>query len=173
MIQLPLKLFMLLRISVWFSGVLWSRVDQTFAVQRSCAENILLWPLFGQIIAIFGCDRYKDAFVVFSLKYSSFALFQNDIWSWSACNYSYFCKQLLATVCALKSDDVLHFLRSKYFHCYFQPQGLAKFQNFDSFNDVDFDGFIWHENISTPHVLHARNKIDKMLLSVSFTFIQA
>ena len=80
---------------------------------------------------------------------------------------------MLATICALKSDDVLHFLRSKYFHCYFQPQGLAKFQNFDSFNDVDFDGFIWHENISTPHVQHARNKIDYMLLSVSFTFIQA
>ena len=76
---------------------------------------------------------------------------------------------MLATVCALKSDDVLHFLLSKYFHCYFQPQGLAKFQNFDSFNDVDFDGFIWHENISTPHVQHARNKIDYMLLSVCFT----
>ena len=80
---------------------------------------------------------------------------------------------MLATVGALKSDDVLHFLRSKYFHCYFQPQGLAKFQNFDSFNDVDFDGFIWHENISTPHVQHERNKINYMLLSVSFTFIQA
>lgn len=80
---------------------------------------------------------------------------------------------MLATVCALKSDDVLHSLLCIYFHCYFQPQGLAKFQNFDSFNDVDFDGFIWHENISTPHVQHARNKIDYMLLSVSFTFIQA
>ena len=102
MIQLPLKLFMLLRISVWFSGVLWSRVDQTFAVQRSCAENILLWPLFGQIIAIFGCDRYKDAFVVFRLKYSSFAVFQNDIWSWSACNYSYFCKHACNWMCSKK-----------------------------------------------------------------------
>lgn len=80
---------------------------------------------------------------------------------------------MLATVCAVKSGDVLPFLLSIYFHCYFQPQDLAKFQNFDSFNDIDFDGFIWHENISTPHVQHERNKIDYMLLSLSFTFIQA
>ena len=71
---------------------------------------------------------------------------------------------MLATVCALKSDDVLCFLLSIFFHCYFQPLGLAKFQNFESFNDVDFDGFIWHETISTPHVQHELNKIDCMLL---------
>lgn len=82
-------------------------------------------------------------------------------------------KVIFASMLATLKDDVLHLLLCIYFHCYFQPPGLARFQNFDSFNDVDFVGFIWHENISTPHVQHERNKIDYMLLSVSFTFIQA